>query len=336
VRVKLAVLGAGAWGTALAIDYARDHQVTLWARNAEQVAEMADSRVNARYLPDAEFPPSLRVSAELADAVAGVELILLVTPIAGFRPTLQALAALGAPVPPILWACKGFEAGSGLLPHQVLAEELPDLTEFGVLSGPSFAREVALGLPAAVTVASDDYGFAKRIARELNSARLRLYANDDLIGVEVGAAVKNVMAIATGVADGLGFGLNARAALITRGLAEVTRLVVALGGKVETMMGLAGMGDLILTCTGALSRNRQVGLKLAEAKPLAVILQELGHVAEGVPTAYEVQRLARELNVAMPITDAVCQLLSGSVDAQQVVAGLMGREPKSESGDRLV
>ncbi|MDN0076514.1 NAD(P)H-dependent glycerol-3-phosphate dehydrogenase [Crenobacter sp. SG2303] len=333
--MKLAVLGAGAWGTALAIDYARDHQVTLWARNAEQVAEMADSRVNTRYLPDAEFPPSLALSADLADAVAGVELILLVTPIAGFRPTLRALAATGQPVPPILWACKGFEAGSGLLPHQVLLEELPGLKEFGVLSGPSFAREVALGLPAAVTVASHDYAFAKRIARELNSSRLRLYANDDLIGVEVGAAVKNVMAIATGVADGLGSGLNARAALITRGLAEVTRLVVALGGKAETMMGLAGMGDLILTCTGALSRNRQVGLKLAEAKPLAVILQELGHVAEGVPTAYEVQRLARELNVAMPITDAVCQLLSGSADPQRVVAGLMAREPKSESGDSL-
>jgi glycerol-3-phosphate dehydrogenase (NAD(P)+) len=333
--VKLAVLGAGAWGTALAIDYARDHQVTLWARNAEQVAEMADSRVNARYLPDAEFPPALALSADLAAAVAGVELILLVTPIAGFRPTLRALAALGTPVPPILWACKGFEAGSGLLPHQVLAEELPDLKEFGVLSGPSFAREVALGLPAAVTVASDDYAFAKRIAKQLNSARLRLYANDDLIGVEVGAAVKNVMAIATGVADGLGSGLNARAALITRGLAEVTRLVVALGGKAETMMGLAGMGDLILTCTGALSRNRQVGLKLAEAKALEVILQELGHVAEGVPTAHEVQRLAREMEVAMPITDAVCQLLAGSADPQQVVAGLMGREPKSESGDSL-
>lgn len=204
-----------------------------------------------------------------------------------------------------------------------------------MLSGPSFAREVAQGLPAAVTIASDDAEFAARVARELHSPLLRLYANDDLVGVEVGGAVKNVMAIATGVADGLDFGLNARAALITRGLAEISRLGVALGASPQTMMGLSGMGDLILTCTGALSRNRQVGLKLAEGKPLEQALRELGHVAEGVATAREVLTMAERLEVDMPITAAVCGLLYQGNDPQQVVAGLLGRSPKSESGAML-
>lgn len=333
--MQLTVLGAGAWGTALAIEYARAHQVTLWARDVEQVREMADERVNQRYLPEVPFPDGLTVSAELTEAVGEAGLILVVTPIAGLRPTLQALRRLEQALPPLIWACKGFEAGTGLLPHQVLAEELPDHHEAGVLSGPSFAREVALGLPAAVTIASAHEELAEQVAKTLNSHRLRLYANDDLLGVEVGAAVKNVMAIATGVADGLAFGMNARAALITRGLAEVGRLAVALGGKLETMMGLAGMGDLILTCTGSLSRNRQVGLKLAEGLALEQILRELGHVAEGVPTAREVQRLARLHGISMPITDAVCQLLDGSVDPRLVVADLMAREPKLESGEVL-
>lgn len=267
--------------------------------------------------------------------MAGAELLLVVTPIAGLRPTLRALAALGQALPPLLWACKGFEAGSSLLPHQVVAEELPELPASGALSGPSFALEVAQGLPSAVTLASEDAAFARRTALALNSTRLRLYANDDLVGVEVGGAVKNVMAIATGVADGLGFGMNARAALITRGLAEISRLAVALGASPQTMMGLAGMGDLILTCTGALSRNRQVGLKLAEGKSLPVILEELGHVAEGVPTAREVLTMAERLEVDMPITAAVCALLYHGASPQQVVGDLMGRVPKSEAGERL-
>ena len=333
--MQLAVLGAGAWGTALAIEYARGHQVTLWTRDCQQQQDMAAARVNQRYLPDAPFPDDLQVSADLAGSVTGAGLILIVTPIAGLRPTLKALRALGQPLPPLIWACKGFEAGSGLLPHSVLAEELPDHAEVGVLSGPSFAHEVALGLPAAITIASACDGLAEQVAKTLNSQRLRLYANNDLVGVEVGAAVKNVMAIATGVADGLAFGMNARAALITRGLAEISRLAAALGGRQETMMGLAGMGDLILTCTGSLSRNRQVGLKLAEGLPLERILRELGHVAEGVPTAREAQRLAGVHGISMPITDAVCQLLDGAADPKQVVAALMAREPKLESGGTL-
>ncbi|TCP11034.1 glycerol 3-phosphate dehydrogenase (NAD(P)+) [Crenobacter luteus] len=333
--MKIAVLGAGAWGTALALAYAAEHDVTLWARNAEQVDAMRAARENARYLPGVALPASLALTADLAGAVAGAELLLVVTPIAGLRPTLRALAALGQPLPPLLWACKGFEAGSSLLPHQVVAEELPALPAAGALSGPSFALEVAQGLPCAVTLASEDAAFARRTALALNSTRLRLYANDDLVGVEVGGAVKNVMAIATGVADGLGFGMNARAALITRGLAEISRLAVALGASPQTMMGLAGMGDLILTCTGTLSRNRQVGLKLAEGKSLPVILEELGHVAEGVPTAREVLTMAERLEVDMPITAAVCALLYHGASPQQVVGDLMGRAPKSEAGERL-
>ena len=333
--MKLAVLGAGAWGTALAISFARHHDVVLWSRNSAHVAEMAASRANPRYLPDNPFPETLRLSADLALAVAAVDLVLIATPIAGLRPTLRALVAAAPQLPGVIWACKGFEAGSSLLPHQVVAEELPPQHPCGVLSGPSFAREVAAGLPAAVTIASDDGEFAKQVVREWHSPLLRLYANDDLIGVEVGGAVKNVMAIATGVADGLGFGLNTRAALITRGLAEMTRLAMALGASQQTMMGLAGMGDLILTCTGSLSRNRQVGLRLAEGLPLERILAELGHVAEGVPTAREVLTMAERLEVDMPITAAVCGLLYYGAEPERVVDELLSRSPKSESGDRL-
>ncbi|MBV8681106.1 MAG: NAD(P)-dependent glycerol-3-phosphate dehydrogenase [Aquitalea sp.] len=333
--MKLAILGSGAWGSALALAFARHHDVSLWGRDATHMSELAAERVNRRYLPDCPFPDSIRLTAELPRAIQGAELILIVTPIAGLRPTLRALTALSSSLPPILWACKGFESGSSLLPHQVVAEELPADHPHGVLSGPSFAREVAEGLPAAVTIAADDGDFARRIARELHSPLLRLYANDDLVGVEVGGAVKNVMAIATGVADGLGFGMNARAALITRGLAEITRLASALGASQHTMMGLSGMGDLILTCTGALSRNRQVGLKLAEGKSLDTILAELGHVAEGVSTAREVLTMAERLEVEMPITAAVCGLLYQGNDPHRVVEGLLSRAPKSEGGGVL-
>jgi len=333
--MKLAILGSGAWGSALALAFARHHDVCLWGRDATQMSEMAAERVNRRYLPDCPFPDSITLTAELPRAIHGAELILIVTPIVGLRPTLRALTALSSALPPILWACKGFETGSSLLPHQVVAEELPADHPCGVLSGPSFAREVAEGLPAAVTIAADDGEFARRIARELHSPLLRLYANADLVGVEVGGAVKNVMAIATGVADGLGFGMNARAALITRGLAEITRLASALGASQQTMMGLSGMGDLILTCTGALSRNRQVGLKLAEGKSLETILAELGHVAEGVSTAREVLTMAERLEVEMPITAAVCGLLYQGNDPHRVVEGLLSRAPKSEGGGAL-
>lgn len=328
--MKIAVLGAGAWGTALALAFARGHQVTLWGRDASQVAAMQAARVNARYLPDAPFPDTLALTASLPDAVADADLVLVVTPIAGLRPTLREVVRVRHDDVPLLWACKGFEAGTSLLPHQVVADECPRLTRTGVLSGPSFAKEVAQGLPAALTLASENYEFARDWARLLHSPLLRIYAHDDLVGVEVGAAVKNVMAIATGVCDGMGLGLNSRAALITRGLAEVSRLAVALGASQQTLLGLSGVGDLILTCTGALSRNRQVGLKLAEGKALDLILAELGHVAEGVPTAREVLTMAERLQVDMPITAAVCKLLYQGAAPREVVEELLGRTPKPE------
>lgn len=328
--MQLTILGDGAWGTALAIKYARSHEVVLWGRSAEQCLQMQTMRVNQRYLPNIPFPSSLEITNDLQQALSRSKLALLAVSIAGMRPVLSHLFQTGVELPPLLWACKGFEAKTGLLPHEVCQEVLPEIKAYGVLSGPSFAYEVASGQPAAVTIATNETQFTSWIVQTLNSQRLRLYTNTDLIGVEVGGAVKNVMAIATGVADGLQMGMNARAALITRGLAEISRLAVALGGQTETMMGLAGMGDLILTCTGSLSRNRQVGLKLAEGKPLSVILDELGHVAEGVFTAREVQKLAKTRGIDMPITEAVCCLLDNVASPDSIVMDLMAREPKAE------
>ncbi|WP_018412299.1 NAD(P)H-dependent glycerol-3-phosphate dehydrogenase [Methyloversatilis thermotolerans] len=326
--MKLCVLGAGAWGTALAVAYSADHDVTLWTRDAAHAALLTRARENARYLPGITLPENLRITAERAAALHGCDLALIVTPIAGLREALKAVAAAGTPA--VLWACKGFEAGSGLLPHAVAEQELPAAVARGALSGPSFAIEVARGQPTAITVASKDLAFASRMAAELHSPRLRLYAQDDLTGVEVGGAVKNVLAIATGVCDGLGFGLNARAALITRGLAEIARLGEALGGHGITFMGLAGMGDLILTCTGDLSRNRRVGLMLAEGLSLAEVLDKLGHVAEGVSTAREAAALARRTGVDMPITRAVADVLDGRVSARDAAERLLARDPKVE------
>jgi len=326
--VKLTILGAGAWGTALAIAFAGRHQVTLWSREADVVADLRAGREN-RFLPGYPLPEGVTVAADIAAAVANAELLLIATPIAGLRPTAEKLRELACRQP-ILWVCKGFEAGSGKLPHQVVGEVLGAAAIFGALSGPSFAEEVAAGQPTAITLAANDPLFAREAARQLHGASLRIYANDDLAGVEVGGAVKNVLAIATGICDGLGLGLNSRAALMTRGLAEIARLGVALGGRRETFMGLAGMGDLILTCTGDLSRNRRVGLALAQDKLLPQILDELGHVAEGVLTAREVDRLARERSVDMPISVAVAAVLDGRLRAAQALAQLMARDPKEE------
>ena len=325
--MNILVLGAGAWGTALAIAFAGRHQVTLVARDEAQADAMAVERENRRYLPGAPFPE--RLSVAVAPDFSRVDLVLIATPMAGLRGAVQQLKT-HAPTLPFLWACKGLEAGSGLLSHQVVADVGVDCA-YGALTGPSFAEEVAKGLPAAIALASSDGAFAKATTQALNDSRLRLYANDDLIGAEVGGAVKNVLAIACGVCDGLGLGLNARAALMTRGLAEITRFGMALGAKRETFMGLAGMGDLILTCTGDLSRNRRVGLALAQGRVLADITRDLGHVAEGVLTAREVARRAQTMAVDMPITQAVCALLDGSVSPRQVVDQLMGRDPKSEA-----
>ncbi|MBZ0143006.1 MAG: NAD(P)-dependent glycerol-3-phosphate dehydrogenase [Rhodocyclaceae bacterium] len=327
--MKIAVLGAGAWGTALAIAFSRRHEAALWARDAAQAAAMRAGRENARYLPGAPLPPALRIESDFSIA-ASSELNILATPLSGLRDTLRRLRA-AAPATPLLWVCKGLEAGSQMLPHQIVAAELGEGTPCGALTGPSFAEEVARGLPTAITLAAADAGFAEATAQVLHDARLRVYANPDVVGAEVGGAVKNVMAIAAGISDGMGFGLNARAALITRGLAEITRLGLALGGKRETFMGLAGMGDLILTCTGDLSRNRRVGLALAKGLPLEQILRELGHTAEGVSSAREVAVLAGRLGVDMPITRAVHGILYENVPASTAVEQLLGRDPKPET-----
>lgn len=325
--MKIAVLGAGAWGTALAIAFARRHPVILWARDATQVAAMSVRRENTRYLAGCPFPPGIQVTADLA-ATADAELLLIAAPLAGLRHTLEGLRERACRTP-LLWVCKGLEAGTGLLPHQLAAEVVPGIP-CGVLTGPSFALEVAQGLPTAVTLAAADMEFAKRMVAELHGGNLRLYANDDLVGAEVGGAVKNVLAIATGICDGLGLGFNARAALLTRGLAEITRFGVALGARRETFMGLAGLGDLILTATGDLSRNRRVGLLLAQGKALDQIIAELGHVAEGVPASHEVARRAAALGVEMPITQAVCAVLDGRLTPRETVEALMARDPKAE------
>ena len=326
--MRIAVFGAGAGGTALAMAFSRGHDVVLWSRESSEIAALRQDGENRRYLPGIPLPAGLLFSDDLQQA-AQADLHLVVTPLAGLRSTARALR-MAAPATPLLWACKGLEAGTAKLPHQIVEEELGADARCGVITGPSFAAEVAQGLPAAVTIAAHDIDFARHWVQALHNNRLRLYANDDLIGAEVGGAVKNVMAIAAGVADGMGFGLNARAALITRGLAEITRLGMALGGRRDTFMGLAGLGDLVLTCTGDLSRNRRVGLLLAEGKTLPDILQALGHVAEGVSTTREVAALSAQLGVDMPITRAVDGVLAGSLSARDAVEQLLARDPKQE------
>ncbi len=320
---RIAVLGAGAWGTALAAVLSARHTVTLWARDAAQADAIARERRNRKYLPEIELPAQLAVSSRWPEQA---DLLIAATPVAGLREV--AARAAGAP---LVWLCKGFESGSGLLPHQVVAQARGARAACGALSGPSFALEVARGLPCALTLASSSAAFARAAAETLHGGRLRVYFSTDLAGVEIGGAVKNVMAIAVGIADGLGLGQNARAALITRGLAEITRLGVALGGKAQTFMGLAGAGDLILTATGDLSRNRRVGQELARGRPLAGILGDLGHVAEGVHTAREVLRLAARHRVDMPITQAVNAVLDGRLAPPQAVERLLARDAKEET-----
>jgi glycerol-3-phosphate dehydrogenase (NAD(P)+) len=329
---KITILGAGAWGTAVAMALAGRHDVLLWGRNGEAMAAMAASGENS-YLPGFPLPPQLRISADFDAAVAHAAgehgLLIAACPVAGLRPMLQQLKnkAIGN----LVWLCKGFEGGTGLLPHQVVQEVLGDTIPGGALSGPSFAQEVARGLPCALTIASHSAALRASVVSALHGGTIRVYASEDLVGVEVGGAVKNVLAIATGVADGLGLGLNARAALITRGLAEITRLGTALGGQTETFMGLTGMGDLILTCTGDLSRNRRVGLGLAQGKALETIVAELGHVAEGVPCAKAVRELARRMGVDMPITNAVAGVLFDGDVPHVMVQQLLSRDPRAEA-----
>ncbi|WHZ12538.1 MAG: Glycerol-3-phosphate dehydrogenase [NAD(P)+] [Burkholderiaceae bacterium] len=333
--MKIIVVGAGAWGTALAAAAAGDasarHRVTLWARDAKQAAAMHSQRVNARYLPGVVLPAALFLqSGPLAAALAGQELIVIATPMSGLR---DLLVQLQGAQQPLAWLCKGFETGAagatGLMAHEIQQQVAPSLRA-GVLSGPSFAAEVARGQPTALVAASAHQSVRTALVDAFHGPRLRVYTNDDVTGVEVGGAVKNVLAIATGLCDGLGLGLNARAALITRGLAEMTRLGLGLGARADTFMGLSGLGDLVLTATGDLSRNRQVGLALARGQTLAQAVASLGHVAEGVYCARAVVQRAAQLGVSMPIAEGVVALLDGTLDARAAVAALMEREPTSE------
>ena len=329
---KITVLGAGAWGTAVALALAARNDVLIWGRDGAAMQAMDAARENTHYLPGFALPAALRVTHDFDLAVAHASgedaLLIAASPVAGLRPLLEQLKPY--PIPNIVWLCKGFENGTGLLPHQVVQQVLGDRVPGAALSGPSFAQEVARGLPCALTVASASEALRERVVAAVHGGNIRVYSCDDLVGVEVGGAVKNVLAIATGVADGLGLGLNARAALITRGLAEITRLGAALGGNISTFMGLTGMGDLILTCTGDLSRNRKVGLGLAQGKPLETIVAELGHVAEGVPCAKAVRELARALGVDMPITNAVAGVLFDGDTPQAMLAQLLARDPRDE------
>lgn len=331
--MRITVIGAGAWGTAIAMAACRipGHEVRLHARDEAQAAALRHQGQNARYLPGVDLPSSLSTLsgplAPLAAQAQAKDLFIVATPMSGLRATLQALQNVPGPV---AWLCKGFESGSGLMPHEVQAQVAPHL-QAGALSGPSFALEVASSQPAALVAASPHALVRDALVQAFHGSALRVYANDDIVGVEVGGAVKNVLAIATGLCDGLDLGLNARAALITRGLAEMTRLGLALGAKAETFMGLSGLGDLVLTATGDLSRNRKVGLLLAQGLSLEQAVASLGHVAEGVYSARTVYQRARQLGVDMPITEAVVALLDGRLKASEAVQVLMGRGPRGEA-----
>jgi glycerol-3-phosphate dehydrogenase (NAD(P)+) len=328
--MNLTVLGAGAWGTALAVSTAQRHATVLWSRDGQQAERLRSARQNERYLPGVALPPALSIVDGFERAVEHAHdgLLIVATPMAGLEDMLRRLPG---GLRGVVWLCKGFQEHTGRLGHEIARDVRPGDPRVGILSGPSFAAEVARGQPAALVAASEDETLSQLAVDCLHGGNLRIYASSDPVGVEVGGAVKNVMAIATGIADGLVLGLNARAALVTRGLAEMTRLGVALGARAETFMGLSGLGDLVLTATGDLSRNRKVGLLLAQGLPLAQILTELGHVAEGVACAPTVLQRAQALGLEMPITDAVVRVLEGRVTPQAAIQELMGREARRES-----
>ena len=332
--MRIAIFGAGAWGTALAVHAARRHPVTLWARDGALVASLRAGRRNDRYLPGVTLAAGIDFTDD-ADATCEWlaepgSLAVVATPVAGLRATLRALdATLPDASVGVVWLCKGIEASTGRLPHEVAAEEL-HRHGAGVLSGPSFAQEVAAGLPVALTVASASVPLQSAAVAAFHHGPARIYRSDDVVGVEIGGALKNVMAIAAGICDGLALGQNARAALITSGLAETARLGAALGARAETFMGLTGLGDLVLTCTGDLSRNRQVGLALAGGESLTAIIERLGHVAEGVHCAQAAEALARAHGVDMPIVSAVNAVVAGRQGARDAVLALLSREPRNE------
>ncbi len=331
MTAPIAVLGSGSWGTALAIQFARAGKATrLWGRDTAQLRDMRSERRNRRYLPDAPFPELLQIAETLDDALAGSNDVLVAVPSSGFRPLLTELASRLTPEVQISWATKGFERDTGMLPHQVAHEVLGSGYTVAVLSGPTFAKEVGAGLPTAMVVASADAGFAMRVADDLASPGFRTYVSTDIIGVEIGGAVKNVIAIGAGLSDGLGFGANMRVALITRGLNEMTRLGVALGARERTFMGLAGLGDLVLTSTDDQSRNRRCGLALARGLSVDAAMREIGQVVEGYHAARVLRAVANRLQLDLPICEGVCRILFDGANAGEVVRDLMARPPQAE------
>jgi glycerol-3-phosphate dehydrogenase (NAD(P)+) len=332
LQYHIAVLGAGSWGTALAILLAGNgHRVALWGRDRDQMAAMMGERRNRRYLPDFEFPANLHVNADLDDALAGAQFALAVVPSHGFQELCECLATRATKLKGLFWATKGFDPGSGRLLHEVAADTITTSLPTAVLSGPTFANEIARGLPAAVSCASANAEFAEQVAELFRNDRFRVYASTDMIGVEIGGAVKNVLAIAAGIADGLGFGANTRAALITRGLREIMRFGTALGGRTESFMGLAGLGDLVLTCTDDQSRNRRFGLALAGGQSVAAAQLSVGQVVEGVAAAREVVSKASRMAVEMPIAEQVNKVLHEGVAPADAVHALLTRPPGTES-----
>jgi glycerol-3-phosphate dehydrogenase (NAD(P)+) len=332
VARTIAVIGAGSWGTALAIHLARTgHPTLLWGRDRAALAEMAAARCNRGYLPEAAFPAELTLEAELARALGRADDLLIAVPSHGFRGVLTAVRPLVRAGTRVAWATKGFELDTGLLPHQVAAAVLGASVPTAVLSGPTFAREVGAGLPTAMTVASRDEAYALSLAQGLSGPNFRAYTSSDVLGVEVGGATKNVLAIGAGISDGLGFGANTRVALITRGLAEMMRLGVALGAQKDTFMGLAGLGDLVLTCTDDQSRNRRLGLMLAAGRRLSEAQAAIGQVVEGVLAARAVRVVARRAAVEMPITEQLHAVLYEGAPPRDAVAALMRRAVKREA-----
>ena len=328
----IAVLGAGSWGTALALHLARlGNDTRLWGRNVDELQQMQTQRENTRYLPGIPFPDTLTATGDLARALNGVRDVLIAVPSHAFRSSLQALKPFVGSDVRIVWATKGFEHGAQALLSTVVSDEFTSETPQAVLSGPSFAKELAAGLPTAITLAANDAEFRNALAQRLHSDRFRVYLSDDMIGVQVGGAVKNVLAVGAGMCDGLGFGANARTALITRGLAEITRLGLALGGKLETFYGMAGLGDLILTCTDNQSRNRRFGLALGQGKSPAQAQAEIGQVVEAASNAEEVVLLARKLGIEMPISEQIYRILHEGIDPRVAAKELLMREMRDES-----
>lgn len=331
IKHNITVFGAGSWGTALAILLAKNgHEVLLWGRNKEKIAAMQSAGENTYFLPGIAFPESLNLTSDLQQAVSQSDDLLVVVPSHAFRDTLTHISTIKPAIQSISWATKGLEPGTHKLLHQIVDELFPKLARKAIISGPTFAAEVAMGLPTAVTIASDDINYAQYFSELLCNATLRPYISQDIIGLEIGGAAKNVMAIAAGIADGLGYGANTRSALITRGLHEISRLSQKLGGENRTLMGLSGLGDLLLTCTDDQSRNRRMGLAIGSGKTIEQAEVEIKQVVEGVQAARQIYFMAKELNIEMPIVEQVYQVLYKGLDPGKAVQNLLTREYKTE------